>query len=110
MDGSRSFTSSDRAADYADGRGRDDRCDRRMGCGAEGDRLVGVGGDVGDRLVDVGGAVWQTARLGCGGGSGPQSLYGSNSFAPAMTTMTGRSVCNTSTVAPCWASTSGRRR
>src|SRR6266545_5300304 len=40
----------------------------------------------------------------------PQSLYGSNSSAPAMTTISGRSVCNTSTVAPCASSTSGRRR
>ena len=29
-----------------------------------------------------------------------QSLYGSNSFAPAMTTMSGRSVCSTSIVGP----------
>ena len=39
-----------------------------------------------------------------------QSLYGSNSFAPAMTTTSGRSVCSTSIVCPCAASTSGSRR
>jgi hypothetical protein len=39
-----------------------------------------------------------------------QSLYGSKRSAPAITTMSGRSVCRTSIVAPCAASTSGRRR
>src|SRR6266550_4620780 len=42
--------------------------------------------------------------------SASQSLYGSNSSAPAITTINGRSVCSTSTVAPCASSTSGRRR
>jgi len=39
-----------------------------------------------------------------------QSLYGSNSSAPAITTMSGFSVCSTSTVPSCAASTSGSRR
>src|SRR5881392_2020914 len=37
--------------------------------------------------------------------SASQSLYGSNSSAPAITTINGRSVCSTSTVAPCASST-----
>src|SRR5439155_4743015 len=39
-----------------------------------------------------------------------QSLQGSNSSAPAITTMSGRRTCSTSTVGPCAASTSGSRR
>ena len=39
-----------------------------------------------------------------------QSLYGSNSLAPAMTTMTGVSVCRIRTVSPCAARTSGSLR
>jgi hypothetical protein len=39
-----------------------------------------------------------------------QSRYGSNSFSPAITTMSGRSVCSTFTVEPCAARTSGSLR